>query len=134
MKYLLDTHILFWALSSEDKLSEDALAIINNPENEIWFSSASVWEVVIKHAKDALKMPVSGEEFTEGCLQAGFIPLSIVNEHVLAVAGLQRRTGELPHHDPFDRLLIAQAKTEDMILLTHDSLLGGYEESCVMEI
>lgn len=134
MRYLLDTHVLFWAMSSEEKLSENVLEIINNPENEIYFSSASVWEVVIKHGKDSSKMPVHGHDFTNGCLQAGFIPLSIENEHVLAVGKLQRSSGEPPHHDPFDRILIAQAKTENMILLTHDSLLSGYGESCVKEI
>ena len=108
--------------------------MINDPENEIFFSSASVWEVVIKHGKDAAKMPVSGDEFTTGCLEAGFIPLAIENEHVLAVGGLHRRSDAPPHHDPFDRILIAQAKTENMILLTHDSLLSGYEEPCVKEI
>ncbi len=134
MRYLLDTHVLFWAMSSEEKLSENVLKTINNPENEIFFSSASVWEVVIKHGKDPSKMPVTGEEFAEGCLQAGFIPLSVENDHVIAVSTLQRRSGEPPHNDPFDRVLIAQAKTENMILLTHDSLLGGYGESCVTEI
>lgn len=89
---------------------------------------------MIKHGKDALKMPVSGEAFVKGCIQAGFLPLAIENMHVLAVAGLRRKTGEPPHHDPFDRILIAQAKTEDMILLIHDHLLGGYDESCVVEI
>ena len=74
--------------------------------------------------------PVLGDEF----IQAGFIPLSIENDHVIAVSTLQRRSGEPPHNDPFDRVLIAQAKTENMILLTHDSLLGGYSESCVTEI
>ena len=57
MKYLLDTHILFWALSAEDKLPEEALKCINDPENDIFFSSASVWEVVIKHSKNPVNMP-----------------------------------------------------------------------------
>lgn len=134
MRYLLDTHVLFWAISSETKLSEQVLAIINNPQNDIFFSTASVWEVVIKHGKNASNMPVTGIEFTEGCLQAGFIPLAIENEHVLTVSGLRRRDGEPPHHDPFDRVLIAQAKSENMTFLTHDSLLCGYGESCVMRI
>ena len=111
MKYLLDTHILFWSMSDEKKLSEDVLSVINDPENEIYFSSASVWEVVIKHSKNPENMPVNGREFMEACMKAGFITLPIRNNHVLAVDNLRRKEGEPPHNDPFDRLLIAQAKT-----------------------
>ena len=104
MRYLLDTHILFWSMSDEAKLSEQVLLLINDPENEIMFSSASVWEVVIKHDKNPAGMPVGGQEFLEGCLEAGFMPLPIENHHVLAVSTLIRREGEPPHNDPFDRI------------------------------
>lgn len=134
MKYLLDTHVLFWSMSDEEKLSAQILALINDPKNEIFFSTASVWEVVIKHAKSAANMPVNGQEFMEGCLKAGFEPLPIKNDHVLAVAALKRKKKEPPHHDPFDRVLIAQAKTEKMLLITHDRLLSGYSEKCIMTI
>ena len=134
MKYLLDTHIIFWALGNESRLDEEALAAINDPANEIFFSSASVWEVVIKHTKNSLYMPISGEEFCEGCLRAGFTPLAIDNRHVLTVGSLHRGDGEPAHNDPFDRILIAQAKTEGMILITHDSLLSGYGEKCVKTV
>lgn len=134
MRFLLDTHILFWSMSAEDKLPENVLNIINDMENKIFFSSASVWEVVIKHGKNPINMPVDGQEFMKGCLKAGFIPLPIENHHVLAVGKLTRKNGEPPHNDPFDRILITQAKTENMILITHDNLLGGYDEPCVMKI
>lgn len=134
MRYLLDTHIIFWALGNEKKLDKEVLKAINDPANEIFFSSASVWEVVIKHSKNPAYMPVSGAEFFEGCLNAGLTPLAIDNQHVLTVAGLHRGNGEPAHNDPFDRLLIAQAKAEGMILITHDSLLAGYGEKCVKVI
>lgn len=134
MKYLLDTHILFWSMTDEQKLPEDILALINDQKNEIYFSSASVWEVVIKHRKNPKNMPVGGQDFIHGCLEAGFIPLPIDNSHILAVDTLRRTDGEPPHNDPFDRILIAQAKTEAMRLITHDSLLTGYAEKCVMKI
>lgn len=134
MKYLLDTHILFWAVSEEYKLPEQVLSIVNDPKNEIFFSTASVWEVVIKHAKNEKNMPVSGQDFLEACLNAGFEPLAIENDHVLAVSKLKRRKSEPSHHDPFDRVLIAQAKTEKMTLITHDSMFSGYSEKCVMTI
>ena len=134
MRYLLDTHIIFWALGNEKKLDKEVLKAINDPANVIFFSSASVWEVVIKHSKNPAYMPISGEEFFEGCLNAGFTPLAIDNQHVLTVACLHRENGEPAHNDPFDRLLIAQAKAEGMILITHDSLLAGYGEKCVKVI
>ena len=134
MKYLLDTHILFWAMSNENKIPKRVLDIINNRENAIFFSSASIWEVVIKHEKSPQKMPISGQEFLNGCLKAGFIPLSIEINHVLTVNQLQRMINEPPHNDPFDKLLISQAKTEGMTFITHDSLLDGYAENCVMTI
>ena len=134
MRYLLDTHILFWSMSDEDKLSEQVLSMVNDPENEIMFSSASVWEVVIKHDKNPAGMPVGGQEFLEGCLEAGFMPLPIENHHVLAVSTLIRKEGEPPHNDPFDRILIAQAKSEGVTLITHDRLLEGYGEKCVLKV
>lgn len=134
MKYLLDTHILFWAMSNENKIPERVLAVLNDRENAIFFSSASVWEVVIKHEKSPQKMPVSGQEFLDGCLNAGFIPLSVEVNHVLTVSNLHRKNDAPHHNDPFDKLLISQAKIEGMTLITHDSLLDGYAENCVMTI
>ena len=134
MKILLDTHILFWSMRMEDKLPQHILSWINDPENEVFFSSASVWEVVIKHSKNPTAMPVDGDTFADECIKAGFTPLSIENRHVLAVSGLKRKDGAPPHNDPFDRVLIAQAKTEGMTMITHDGLLAGYTEKCMLTI
>ena len=134
MRALLDTHILFWSMCMEDKLPQHILSWINAPENEIFFSTASVWEIVIKHSKNPTAMPVDGDTFVSECIKAGFTPLHIENRHVLAVSGLNRKDGEPPHNDPFDRILIAQAKTEEMTMITHDSLLAGYGEKCVLTI
>ena len=134
MRILLDTHILFWSMCMEYKLPARILSWINDPENDIFFSSASVREIVIKHSKNPAAMPVDGDAFVSVCIQAGFTPLAIDNRHVLAVGGLKRKDGEPPHNDPFDRILIAQAKTEDMTFITHDSLLAGYGEECVMTV
>ena len=134
MKILLDTHILFWSMCMEDKLPQHILSWINDPESEVFFSSASVWEIVIKHSKNPTAMPVDGNTFINECIKAGFTPLAIENRHVLAVSGLSRKNGEPPHNDPFDRILIAQAKTEEMTMITHDSLLAGYGEKCLVTI
>ena len=79
-------------------------------------------------------MPVDGNTFLEGCYKAGFIPLPIECVHVLSVDGLKRGKNEPSHNDPFDRILIAQAKTESMSFITHDSLLAGYGEKCIFTI
>ena len=134
MKILLDTHILFWSMCMEHKLPAHILSWINDPENVVFFSSASVWEIVIKHSKNPAAMPVDGEAFVSGCIQAGFTPLAIEYSHVLAVGGLKRKDGESPHNDPFDKILIAQAKTEELTMITHDSLLAGYGEKCVLTV
>ena len=134
MRILLDTHILFWSMCMEEKLPQHILSWINDLENEVFFSSASVWEIVIKHGKNPTAMPVDGNTFVSGSFKAGFTPLAIENRHVLALSGLKRKKGEPTHNDPFDRVLIAQAKTEGMTLITHDGLLVGYGERCVLTI
>ena len=134
MKYLLDTHILIWALFSDDKLPKNAFSIINNPENEIYYSVVSVWETVIKNNKAPDKMPVSGYDLAKGCEIAGMVVVPITKEHALSLNTLHRIENAPPHNDPFDRMLIAQAKAENMVLLTHDRLLQNYSEPCVKTI
>jgi len=77
MRYLLDSHILIWALFMDEKLPGKALDIINSPDNEIFYSPASVWEIGLKHSKSPEKMPVSGEMLMECCEKAGMISLPI---------------------------------------------------------
>ena len=105
MNLLLDTHIAIWALNDDPALSEKARELILDADNTIYYSTVSVWEVMLKH-----------------------------NRHVLAVSGLKRKNGEPPHNDPFDRLLVAQAKVENLSFLTHDELIPGYEEKCVIPV
>lgn len=134
MKYLLDSHILIWALFSDEKLARKAFEIINSRDNEIYYSAATIWEIGIKHTKNPEKMPVSGKLLMECSEQAGMMSLPIIKEHTVVVNELRRKEGEPPHNDPFDKMLIAQAKCENMILLTHDHLLDGYEESCILKV
>ena len=134
MKYLLDSHILIWALFSDEKLARKAFDIINSRDNEIYYSAATIWEIGIKHTKNPEKMPVSGKLLMECSEQAGMMSLPIIKEHTVAVNELRRKEGEPPHNDPFDKILIAQAKCENMILLTHDHLLDGYGESCILKV
>jgi PIN domain nuclease of toxin-antitoxin system len=117
MRVLLDTHLLLWALSSPEKLSNRARQRIDS--SEVYASAASIWEVSIKSALG--KLQADPNEVLAGVEPAGFNHLPIVDGHAAKVV-------ELPpiHKDPFDRLLVAQAKYEPMILLTDNEVLGGY--------
>lgn len=134
MKLLLDTHILIWALADDPKLPKKARELILDVNNAIYVSTVSLWEVVVKHSIHPNEIPYSGKDFYDACRRAGFELLEAKPEHVLAVEGLRRSEGALPHKDPFDRLLIAQAKTEEMRFVTHDALLSEYGDACVISV
>jgi PIN domain nuclease of toxin-antitoxin system len=131
MKVLLDTHIVLWAISDDDKLPPNFIKIINDSENEIFYSLVSVWEVAIKHYIKPEVMPITEEQFMDNCSLSGFKQLSIRSNHILNIKSLKRNSDSPKHNDPFDRLLISQAKTDGFIFLTHDSLLPYYNESCI---
>lgn len=134
MKLLLDTHVLLWTIAREDLLPENARSLIGNGNNDVFFSLASVWEVAIKHTVKPNKIPFSEDDLLKYCIQSGFIMLPIEARHIQAIKTLQRNTDAPPHKDPFDRLMIVQAKIEGMTFITHDKLLSAYEEPCVFLI
>jgi PIN domain nuclease of toxin-antitoxin system len=121
MKLLLDTHLLLWAANQFDKLSPIALKLMGDPSNELIFSAASIWEVTIKHSLGRDDFKANPRLLRRGLLENGYQELVITSLHALAVH-------QLPpiHKDPFDRLLVAQAQSEDIILLTADNLVGKY--------
>lgn len=127
MRILLDTHVLLWALIEPTKLGEQARASIANPDHEILFSVASVWEMAIKAALGRADFQVAPATIVEAALSTGFVELPIRSPAALKVAAL-------PHHhrDPFDRLLIAQAMTEPAVLFTADAQLTAYSELVVL--
>jgi PIN domain nuclease of toxin-antitoxin system len=116
-RILVDTHLLLWAVSEPKKLPAQARRRIE--EAEVFVSAASVWEVSIKTALG--KLAADPTELLAELEPAGFRLLPVTGEHAAAVALLPP-----VHNDPFDRMLVAQAKTEPLILLTNDSVLGGY--------
>jgi PIN domain nuclease of toxin-antitoxin system len=116
-RILLDTHLLLWAVSEPKKLPAQARRRIE--EAEVFVSAASIWEVSIKTALG--KLAADPTELLAELEPAGFRLLPVTGEHAAAVALLPPL-----HSDPFDRMLVAQAKTEPLILLTNDSVLGGY--------
>lgn len=132
MKVLLDTHIILWAVTDDERLPEKARFIISQSENEIYYSTASIWEVMIKHINHPEHMPISGIRLSTHCRKAGYRMLPVQDEHVYELGGLKRGDGAPEHKDPFDRIMIAQAKAENIMFVTHDALIPYYEEKCIV--
>ena len=134
MNLLLDTHIAVWALNDDPALSEKARELILDPDNTIYYSTISVWEVLLKHSRHPENIPFTEKDFAEGCREAGFVPLALSDKHILAVSSLSRPANLKEHNDPFDRLLLAQAKVENLSFLTHDELIPGYNEKSIIPV
>ena len=134
MNLLLDTHIAIWALNDDPALSAKARGLILDPGNTVYRSAVSVWEVLLKHAHRPESIPFDEKDFVEGCHEAGYVSLPIVDKHVLTVRTLLRPTDAKEHNDPFDGLLLAQAKAERMMFLTHNELISAYGEGCVFSV
>lgn len=122
MNLLLDTHILIWALNEDPRLPEKAREMILDKDNAIYYSSVSIWEISIKHAIHPENVEFTGKELSQFCEEAGFLPVEMRDKHVFALETITRADGAPPHHDPFDRMLVAQAKAENMSFITHDSV------------
>ena len=121
MKLLLDTHLLLWAAGDPARLSANTRKLINDAKNELLFSAASPWEVVIKRGLGWRDFQADPRLLRRGLLDNGYAELPIISDHVVALDGLPPI-----HKDPFDRLLVAQATVEGITLLTLDPVLAQY--------
>jgi len=121
VKLLLDTQLLLWTAGQPERLSREARALIERPENELCFSAASIWEVVIRQGLGREDLRVNARLLRRGLLDNGFSELPVGSEHAVALDGLPPI-----HKDPFDRILIAQALVEGITLLTSDSVVARY--------
>ena len=121
MNLLLDTHILLWAAGQPEKLPAQARELLLDPANSLAFSSASLWEIVIKRGLGRPDFNVDPRRLWRLLLANGYREITVSCEHTLAV-------GDLPdlHRDPIDRILIAQARVEGLLLLTADAVVGNY--------
>lgn len=134
MNLLLDTHIALWYASNDARLPPKARRLICEEADSVHYSIVSVWEVALKHSISKERMPVSDDEFLEYVEGLQFVFLPIEKQHVSALKTLCLAPGAKEHRDPFDRMLLCQAKTEGLVFLTHDALLQGYEEPCVLVV
>lgn len=122
MRLLLDTHVAIWALVSPELIPERIAGLIADADNEVFVSAASIWEIGIKFALGkASAPPFSAKEAVSYFAQAGFITLPVTALHAAAVEDLPPL-----HADPFDRLLVAQAITEPLRLISHDAKVAAY--------
>ena len=132
MKLLLDTHILLWILFQESYLPERSIEYLTDPQNQLYYSTASIWEIETKYLIHREQMPFTAAQVLAYCGKAKLRNLPMMDRHVLNLKNLQRKAGSPPHKDPFDRMLVCQAMTENMRFLTHDRLLGDYEEAPII--
>ncbi|WP_157216965.1 type II toxin-antitoxin system VapC family toxin [Flavisphingomonas formosensis] len=121
MKLLLDTHVLLWAAANSNSLSPAARTMIDKPENSLFFSAASLWEIAIKRSLDRPDFVVDPRQLRRALIDNGYEELPITGEHAASI-------DRLPpiHKDPFDRMLIAQALAEDLMLVTAEDMLTKY--------
>ena len=126
MRYLLDTHVFLWALAKPENLSTTANALIENPENILFLSSASIWEISIKQTIGKLKIldkSLDLKTFVEKAIEdLNLLKLSIQFEHIYTLHNIPYH-----HKDPFDRILIAQSVAENLILITDDKIIKKYK-------
>lgn len=127
MKLLLDTHLLLWAANEPKRLSRKARAMIADEANEPAFSAASIWEVAIKSALGRADFEVDAEQLFRGLVANGYEEIPVRSAHGAHVARLPGL-----HGDPFDRLLVAQARLEGRLLVTSDPLVAKYGASVAL--
>jgi PIN domain nuclease of toxin-antitoxin system len=121
VKYLLDTHLLIWLSKGQTYLPREVFALLSDGANTFFFSVVGLWEITIKNGRNQPDFRMDARVLRHGLLEAGYEELPILSQHVFAVDALPPI-----HKDPFDRLLIAQAMTEGVVLLTADATVAQY--------
>ena len=135
MNLLLDTHILVWFHTEDVRLSSKAISLIMDDGNDVYYSPLSIWESEIKHILHPDDFPFSGKRLDELSKNSGMIFLPLISEQIFLLDSLKYSpNAKKLHKDPFDRMLICQAKAENMMFLTHDELIPFYNEPCVVSV
>lgn len=128
MRLLLDTHAAIWAIASPEALSPAAAEAISDERNEVFVSVASLWEIAIKFAlKRKQTLPFNAEDGMRYIRKAGYNLLDIKPEHAVATEQLS-----IEHYDPFDRMLIAQARSEPLVLVSKDHRIAAFVPHSVL--
>jgi PIN domain nuclease of toxin-antitoxin system len=128
MRVLLDTHVAIWAVADTARLTQSVREVIADTRNQIYVSAVCIFEIAVKHAAGRPGAPpFSGSKALELFRRSGYLLLHVTAEHAAGVEGLPPI-----HGDPFDRLLVAQALTEPLRLVTHDSRLAAYSDTVIV--
>lgn len=134
MNILLDTHIIIWAITDDRRLTEKARDLLLDPGNNLYYSSASVFEVDMKTKSRKNNLEFTTEDFVEMCHDAGYIPSPLKETHLIAANKLIWEGKGEQHKEPFDRILLAQAITENMRLMTSDEKIPNFKQNCVIKV
>ena len=134
MNILLDTHIIIWALTDDKRLSKAARTIIMDPGNNLYYSAASVFEVDMKTKSKHSNLTFSTDDFINACKEAGYIASPLKESHISAANHLVWDGPGDPHKDPFDRILLAQAVTENMHFMTSDEKIPQFKQNCIIAV
>jgi PIN domain nuclease of toxin-antitoxin system len=126
MRFLIDTHVLIWWQADDSRLGKRARAVLADPQHEVLISIASLWEMSIKFRKGKLSVAGSAALLDPVSDQIGVLHIDV--DHLEALEALPQKPG---HNDPFDQLILAQAKAEEIPLLTGDRMMTGYGVSCI---
>lgn len=130
MNILLDTHIILWCLYEPSKLPPEARMIISDLDNWICYSSISLWECELKHLKHPDYFEFTAADVRADCLRAGYSQVDLQTRHILSLHSIITPEG-LDHKDPFDKMLMSQARTDRMLFLTHDAKINSYGIPCI---
>ena len=135
MRILLDTHILIWLLTDDERLPEKARKMLSDNSSMSYYSPISIWESEIKFRLHPNDFPFSGESLALASRKSGLIEFAFKTEQIFLLPTLNySESAPRPHKDPFDRLLLAQAKSGGLKFMTHDSLIPFYNEPCVLPV
>ena len=132
MKLLLDTHIALWSIYNDKNLTEKARKLIQNPDNIIFYSVVTTWEIYLKQVRHPDDPYYDINLFLDGCGSQKFVPLRLEDKHVRTVKTISLSENAPVHKDPFDRMLLAQSKAENILFLTHDNKFVWYNEPYVI--
>lgn len=124
MRLLLDTHLLLWVSEDSERLPQSARKLLNNFDNEIYFSAASIWEISIKSGLNKNDFQIDSRALRRGLLENNFNELLLTSEHAVSIDLLPPI-----HKDLFDRILVAQSLVEGITLVTTDQIVARYSDS-----
>lgn len=124
MRLLLDTQVLLWSVRESRRIPEATVRLLEDGANEVFYSAASIWEIAIKLALRRRDFQLDLDIFLRGVVEMNFTELPVTSSHAVEVTRLPAG-----HKDPFDRLLVAQARVEPLVLLTADRALLPYSEN-----